>query len=312
MTRRVLVTGAGGQDGSYLLERLAADGWQVHGLVRPGAQGLGPTATTHFGDATRPGLLERLVQQIEPDTVFHLAGVSSVARSWREPGLTAAVNGGAVAQLLAACASARRRPRVLLAGSGEVFAGSGVHPQDEGSPVRPVSPYGASKAFALHLGGVYRAAGLHVSSALLYSHESPRRPPAFVTRKITSAAAALARGRPMTLHLGNLDAVRDWGWAPDYVDAMVRMVSADEPADHVVATGRGRTVAEFVAAAFAAAGLGDPGEHVVVDAALYRPVEGVPLVGDASRLRERLGWTTTVGFDELVRRMVEADLSAGA
>lgn len=303
------MTGAAGQDGSYLLERLLSDGWQVHGVVRPGAGDLAGPVRTHRADVRGPGVFARLLADVEPDVVFHLAGLSSVARSWQEPGLTAAVNGGAVAELLAACAAARRPPRVLLAGSGEVFSGSGLQPQDERTPVRPTSPYGAAKAYALHLGGVYRTAGLHVSSAVLYSHESPRRPLAFVTRKITSAAAAIARGRGAPLHLGNLDAVRDWGWAPDYVDAMVRMSRADEPADHVVATGRGRSVAEFVAAAFAAAGAGDPAEHVVVDPTLYRPVAEVPLVGDATALRQRLGWETTVGFEELVRRMVEADLA---
>lgn len=303
------MTGAAGQDGSYLLERLLSDGWQVHGVVRPGAGDLAGPVRTHRADVRGPGAFTRLLADVEPDVVFHLAGLSSVARSWQEPALTAAVNGGAVAELLAACAAARRPPRVLLAGSGEVFSGSGMEPQDERTPVRPTSPYGAAKAYALHLGGVYRTAGLHVSSALLYSHESPRRPLAFVTRKITSAAAAISRGRGSPLHLGNLDAVRDWGWAPDYVDAMVRMSRAEEPADHVVATGRGRSVAEFVAAAFAAAGAGDPAEHVVVDPALYRPVAEVPLVGDATALRQRLGWETTVGFEELVRRMVEADLA---
>jgi GDPmannose 4,6-dehydratase len=199
---------------------------------------------------------------------------------------------------------------VLLASSAEVFGASTEHPQTETTPVHPASPYGAAKAYALHLGAVHRGAGMHVSSAILYNHESPRRPDTFVTRKITSGAVAVAQGRQSELRLGNLAAVRDWGWAPDYVDAMLRMVLADEPADHVVATGQGRTVEDFVAAAFAAAGVEDWRDRVVVDERYFRPVEGVPLVGDATAIAQRLGWRPTVAFEDIVASMVEADLRA--
>lgn len=309
MVGRALVTGVSGQDGSYLVERLLAGGWQVDGLVRSAdeAEVVAAGVTVHVGDLAEPDTFARLLPDVVPDVVVHLAGISSVAQSWQEPELTAEVTAAAVARLLAACFADGRDPHVLLASSAEVFGGGDVHPQSEATPVRPASPYGAAKAYALHLGGVYRGAGHHVSSAILYNHESPRRPPTFVTRKITSGAVAIAEGRERELRLGNLAAVRDWGWAPDYVDAMLRMVLADEAADHVVATGRGRTVEEFVAAAFAAAGVEDWRRHVVVDERFFRPVDSVPLVGDPSAIRERLGWEPTVGFEEMVRRMVDVD-----
>lgn len=310
MTRRALVTGVTGQDGSYLAERLLGEGWQVHGLVRSSDERVADGVEVHVGDLSDVSLFDRLVPEVAPEVVVHLAGISSVAQSWSEPALTADVTGAAVARLLAACAAAAAGPRVLLASSAEVFGAAGEQPQSEATPVRPASPYGAAKAYALHLGAVHRGAGMHVSSAILYNHESPRRPATFVTRKITSGAVAIAEGRQDELRLGNLAAVRDWGWAPDYVDAMLRMVQADEPQDHVVATGEGRTVEEFVAAAFAAAGVDDWRDRVAVDERFFRPVDVVPLVGDASAIRARLGWRPTVAFEDLVARMVEADLVA--
>lgn len=309
MRRRALVTGITGQDGSYLAEQLLRDGWEVHGLLRTPDEPVVDGVLTHVGDLSDPGVFDRLVPEVAPEVVIHLAGISSVARSWTDAAETADVTGAAVARLLAACAAAAEAPRVLLASSAEVFAGGREHPQSEVTPVCPASPYGAAKAYALHLGGVYRGTGMHVSSALLYNHESPRRPDTFVTRKITAGAVAIAEGRERELRLGNLAVVRDWGWAPDYVDAMVRMVLADEPGDHVVATGEGRTVEDFVAAAFAAVEVADWRERVVVDPRFFRPVDGVPLVGDASAIRARLGWEPTVGFEELVARMVEVDRS---
>ena len=172
-----------------------------------------------------------------------------------------------------------------------------------------MNPYGAAKAFAHLSAGVFRQRDQHVSSAILYNHESPRRHERFVTRKITSTVAAIARGDADELVLGNLDARRDWGWAPDYVDAMVRAARADEPGDYVVATGRAHSVREFVAAAFAAAGVAD-WEHLVrQDERFFRPADPTELVGDASRAREVLGWAPTVGFEEIVARMVAADLT---
>lgn len=245
--------------------------------------------------------------------MFHLAGISSVAQSWQDPVLTAEVTGLAVARLLAAVQDAveagGRQVRVLQASSAEVFGDAEQVPQDEGTPLRPVSPYGAAKAYAQHLVGVHRGRGLHASCVVLYNHESPRRPPAFVTRKITQGAAEVALGRREELALGNLEARRDWGWAPDYVDAMVRAVRRDEPGDYVVATGETHTVGEFVAAAFRAAGVEDGERRVRVDPRFFRPADAAVQVGDATRARRELGWAPTVAFEEVVARMVEHDLA---
>lgn len=302
-----LVTGVAGQDGSYLAEQLLRDGWTVHGLVRPGGGGTPvPGVVLHEGDLLDPALFPRLLDEVRPDVVHHLAGLSSVARSWQEPVLTAEVNGSAVARLLAACSAGGAGPRVVLASSAEVFAGSSASPQDERTTVLPTSPYGAAKAWVLHLARVHRAAGHHVSAAILYNHESPRRPQTFVTMKIAAGAARIARGEQELLELGNLDAVRDWGWAPEYVDALVRVAAADTPDDYVLATGRGRTVEQFVEAALTAAGLDDWRRYVRRRSELVRPTDAAALVGDASKAGRVLGWFPQVGFEELVRRLVAA------
>ncbi|WP_380167464.1 GDP-mannose 4,6-dehydratase [Jannaschia sp. R86511] len=315
MTGRALITGVTGQDGSYLAERLLADGWTVHGLVHGAGERAVAGVHVHPGDVAEAGTFERLLPEVAPDVVFHLAGMSSVAQSWREAARCAEVTGTAVARLLEACfgdgSSPGQGPRVVLASSAEVFGAATSSPQDETTPVRPTSPYGAAKAFALHLGGVYRQAGHHVGAAILYNHESPRRPHTFVTRKITTTVAGIVAGTASTLRVGNLEARRDWGWAPDHVDALVRMAAADTPDDYVVATGVGHSVRELVAAAFAAAGVEDWEQLVQVDPALVRPVDAVDLVGDARRIRDRLGWAPTVPFEEVVARMVRADLHGG-
>lgn len=313
MTGRALVTGVTGQDGSYLAERLVADGWEVHGLARSSDEPVVAGVQVHHGDIAVPGTFAELVPSLRPDVVFHLAGVSSVALSWQEPAMTAEVTGTAVARLLEACfPSGAAGPRVVLASSAEVFGAAESSPQDEGTPVRPSSPYGAAKAFALHLAGVYRQAGHHVGAAVLYNHESPRRPRSFVTRKITSTVAGIVAGTETELRVGNLEARRDWGWAPDHVDAMVRMAAAGTADDYVVATGQGHSVRDFVRAAFDAAGVQDWDHLVHVDERFVRPVDAVELVGDASRIRAALGWAPTVGFDDVVARMVEADLAGTA
>ena len=315
-----LVTGITGQDGGYLAEQLVADGGRVHGTVRPGEAApahlaaLGEAVVLHEVDLADDDALRQVLRVTAPDEVYNLVGVSSVARSWQEPVLTAEVNGVFVARLLALLWDERERigsdVRVVQASSAEIFAGAAAAPQDESTPVSPRSPYGASKAFAHALVQVFRARGLHASNAVLYNHESPRRPDTFVTRKITSTVAAISQGRATELVLGNLDARRDWGWAPEYVDALVRTARHDEPGDYVVATGIAHSVAEFVAAAFERVGISDWQRYVCVDEAFVRPVDAVELVGRADRAREVLGWQPSVGFRELVGRMVEADLSA--
>lgn len=310
MTAQALITGVTGQDGSYLAERLLGEGWTVHGLLRSAEEPVVAGVQVHVGDLADPATFAELLPAVRPDVVFHLAGMSSVAQSWQEPAMTADVTGTAVARLLQACyPGGEGGPRVVLASSAEVFGSAETSPQDERTPIRPASPYGAAKAFALHLGGVYRQAGHHVGAAILYNHESPRRPRTFVTRKITSTVAGIVAGTETELRVGNLDARRDWGWAPDHVDAMVRMAAAPAADDYVVATGQGHSVRDFVAAAFTAAGVADWQDLVHVDPRFVRPVDAVDLVGDPTRIRQALGWAPTVGFDEVVARMVRADLT---
>lgn len=310
MTARAFVTGIGGQDGTYLAERLVADGLEVHALVleADGPPSYCPAGVVlHAGDVGDVDATRRLVQEIAPHELYNLAAISSVAQSWDEPDRTAHVNGQAAVALME---SARLvgDVRFVQASSAEIFGEPAESPQTEGTAIRPVNPYGAAKAFAHLSAGVFRQRDVHVSSAILYNHESPRRHERFVTRKITSTVAAIARGDAGGLVLGNLDARRDWGWAPDYVDAMIRAARADEPTDYVVATGRAHSVRDFVAAAFASAGIAE-WEHLVrQDPAFFRPADPTELVGDATRAREVLGWAPTVAFEEIVARMVAADL----
>lgn len=313
----VLVTGINGQDGTLLARRLVAEGAQVHGLVRPhdhevASADLPAEVTLHLGDLADVDGVGRLLTQVEPDEVYNLGGISSVGLSWKEPVLTGAVTGlGAVAVMDAAqrVQDATGRPvRVLQASSSEIFGSPDRTPQDESTSVRPISPYGAAKAYAHEMARVFRSRGLHVATCILYNHESTLRPPTFVTRKITQAAARIAHDGGGTLTLGDMSVRRDWGWAPDYVDALVRALRHDEADDFVVATGETHAVEDFVAAAFAAAGVDDWRSHVEVDPALVRPADAAEMVGDASKARRVLGWSPTVTFDGLVARMVEHDL----
>jgi GDPmannose 4,6-dehydratase len=312
---RAFVTGISGQDGSYLAERLLAEGVEVHAL----AHALEPVpdmpgVELHRGDLTDIEDVRSLLRDLAPDEVYNLAALSSVARSWDEPDLTARVNGMAAAALLESALLVQEKHgrvvRFVQASSAEIFGEPDRTPQDETTPLHPLNPYGAAKAYAHLMVDVYRRRELHAVSAILYNHESPRRPEQFVTRKITSTVAAIAQGRADSLVLGNLDARRDWGWAPDYVDAMVRAARADAPADYVVATGVARSVRDFVAAAFQRAGISDWEGLVTVDQAFVRPADPTALTGDASKAREVLGWAPTVDFTEVVGRMVEADLEA--
>lgn len=312
----VLVTGINGQDGTLLARRLVAEGAQVHGLVRPhdhevASADLPAEVTLHLGDLADVDGVGRLLTQVEPDEVYNLGGISSVGLSWKEPVLTGAVTGlGAVAVMDAAqrVQDATGRPvRVLQASSSEIFGSPDRTPQDESTSVRPISPYGAAKAYAHEMARVFRSRGLHVATCILYNHESTLRPPTFVTRKITQAAARIAHDGGGTLTLGDMSVRRDWGWAPDYVDALVRALRHDEADDFVVATGETHAVEDFVAAAFAAAGVDDWRSHVEVDPALVRPADAAEMVGDASKARRVLGWSPTVTFDGLVARMVEHD-----
>ncbi|WP_277209490.1 GDP-mannose 4,6-dehydratase [Isoptericola croceus] len=308
------MTGIAGQDGSYLAQRLVDEGLEVHGLVlaRDRTPDQVPAgAHLHEADLRDTVSLASVVRDVAPDEIYNLGGISSVAYSWEHPVATGAVNGLGAAALFEEAWRVQEylgRPvRVVQASSAEVFGTPDRTPQDEDTAVRPVSPYGAAKAYAHHMAGVFRSRGLGVSSCVLYNHESPRRPTSFVTRKITAAAARIAHDGGGTIALGNLSASRDWGWAPDYVDAMVRAARHPTAEDFVVASGESHSVEEFVAAAFTAAGIDDWRAHVAVDERFFRPVDTAQQVGDPRKAQELLGWRRTVGFDELVTRMVQHD-----
>jgi GDPmannose 4,6-dehydratase len=293
-----LITGVNGQDGYYLSELLLRNGIEVHSVPRPLL-------------ADTPALAE-IVESVKPDYVFHLAAISSVAASWQDPSATAHANGLSTVALLDACLAAQdragKRIAMVNASSGEIFAGATDSPQTEATPLHPISPYGASKAFGHMMCQVYRAKGLVVSNAILYNHESPRRSEQFVSRKITKAVAAIAAGRQDRLVLGDMSVQRDWGWAADYVDGMYRMALQDNGDDFIIATGKTHSVGEFVAAAFAAAGIADWQAHVESDPALLRPREAVTNIGDAAKAHAVLGWRPTLGFNEIVKAMVSSEL----
>jgi GDPmannose 4,6-dehydratase len=297
---RALITGVTGQDGTYLAELLLGKGYEVHGFARDddylGAGHLRDAVELHVGDLRDGDALARAVGAARPDEVYNLAGLSSVAASWERPALTAELSGVAVARLLEILRDAAPEARFLQASSAEILA--------------PRSPYGAAKLFGHTITGIFRdARGVHACSAILYNHESPRRPLQFVTRKITWHAAAISLGRARELRLGALEVERDWGYAADYAEGMWRMLQHEPPGDWVLATGRAHSIARFAELAFAHVGL-DWREHVVSDAAFVRPAETDRLVGDPADAERELGWRARTSFEELVALMVDADLEA--
>lgn len=308
-----LVTGVAGQDGSYLAEALVGLGWSVHGVAKPGSNEVVDNVTMHPTDLGETGAATQLIGITDPDYVFHLAGISSVWQSWNDPVLTTRVNGVSAASLLDACylhqEASGKRVMVINASSAEIFAGSGVALQNEDTPIAPTSPYGASKALSHNMVQVYRSRGLEATNAILYNHESPRRPDTFVTRKITKAAAAIARGTQSVLELGSMSAERDWGWAPDYVAALVRMAEYGKGEDFVVATGKSHSVGDFVAAAMSAVGISEWQNYVRDDPGMLRPADSARMVGDAAKARELLGWAPTMAFADIVAAMVEFDMT---
>ena len=313
---RALITGVSGQTGSYLAENLLARGWEVHGVQREDVRdAIVPSAVrVHQADLSDFAAAAKVVREVEPDTLFNLAALSSVAASWQRPVETALLNGAAVANLIDAVRSLPDSPDgtprgFVQASSAEIFGAADESPQSELTPIRPVNPYGASKAYGHALAGAYRAAGLRASSVILYNHESPRRPEAFVTRKITAGVARIARGEQDGLVLGNLDSRRDWGWAPDYAEALALVGIAPAGADYVVATGESHTIHDFVGAAFASAGITDWERLVSVDPEFVRPTDAFEMRGDSSKIRKALGWRPTKTFDAVVAAMVEHDLA---
>jgi GDPmannose 4,6-dehydratase len=315
MKRRALITGITGQDGSHLADLLLDQGYEVHGFVRRSPtenfariEHLRGKIKLHQGDVLDQRSLVDALRASRPDEIYNLAGLSFVAMSWVQPTLTAEVNGLAVTRFLEAMRETCPDARFYQASSSEIFGKVREVPQSELTPFYPRSPYGVAKAYGHFITVNYRESyGLHASSGILFNHEGPRRGLEFVTRKISWHAAAIKLGIATKLHLGNLDAERDWGYAKDYVEAMWLMLQRDEPGDFVIATGIAHSVRECVELAFDHADLAVD-DHVVLDPALLRPAETDHLIGDASKAKRELGWEPTVGFEELMRLMVDADL----
>jgi GDPmannose 4,6-dehydratase len=315
MGRRALVTGIGGQDGSYLAELLLGHGYDVFGTVLGNPEQYESLAPLKERlrfvelDLEDAGDVRRALREIEPDEVYHLASASFVPASWEDPVATSTAAVASVSALLDGVRRERPEARFVNAASAEIFGAPAQSPQTERTPVAPLTPYGAGKAFGHFLTGSFRRQyRLHASSAILFNHESPRRSTQFLTRKVTHGAAAISLGLEDELRLGDLSARRDWGFAGDYVRALWLMASQDEPDDYVIATGESHTVEEFVAVAFDEVGV-DWRERVRFDESFARGAADSPeLVGDPSKARERLGWEAEVGFRELVRLMVQADI----
>jgi GDPmannose 4,6-dehydratase len=325
MTKVALLTGITGQDGSYLTELLLAKGYEVHGVVRRSStfntdridhlyvDPHRPEARMflHYGDLSDGPGLRRVLEEVRPVEVYNLGAQSHVAVSFQQPEYTTDIDGLGTLRLLEAVRDYRLRTgddlKFYQAGTSEMF-GASPPPQSEATPFYPRSPYAAAKVLAFHLVRNYREAyGLYASNGILFNHESERRGETFATRKITRAAARIKLGLQERLYLGNLDAVRDWGHAADFVEAMHLMLQQDEPGDFVVATGEAHSVREFVDAAFTRLGL-DWQEFVEIDPRYYRPTEVEHLCGDPSKAVRELGWKPKVSFHELVARMVDHDL----
>jgi GDPmannose 4,6-dehydratase len=309
MARRALVTGIGGQDGSYLAELLLGRGYGVFGTTLGSAEGKQDGIELIELELTDGDAVAASIRELEPDETYHLASPSFVPASWEDPVGTSTFAAASSAALLEGLRREHPEGRFLNAASAEIFGAPAQMPQTEDTPVSPITPYGAGKAFAHFLTGAFRRRyGLHASSAILYNHESPRRPEQFLTRKVSRGAAAISLGLEHELQLGDLSAQRDWGFAGDHVRAMWLILQADEPDDYVVATGEAHTAEEFVAAAFEHVGL-DWREHVRYDESLSRgPSDSPALVGDPTKILERLRWAPEVPFDDLVKMLVDADV----
>jgi GDPmannose 4,6-dehydratase len=320
-TKSALITGITGQDGSYLAELLLAKGYEVHGIIRRSSSfnterldGIyeDPHVESrrlflHYGDLTDASALVNLLRDVQPDEVYNLGAQSHVKVSFETPEYTGDVTGLGAMRLLEAVRAARIETRLYQASTSELY-GSAPPPQSEETPFHPRSPYGVAKLYAFWATVNYREAyDMFAVNGILFNHESPRRGETFVTRKITRAVARIKTGVQDRLYLGNLESTRDWGYAPEYVEGMWRMLQVDEPDDFVLATGVGATVEQFAEASFRVAGL-DHREYVEVDPSYYRPSEVNYLLGDPAKAERVLGWKASTHWEELSRIMVEADV----
>jgi GDPmannose 4,6-dehydratase len=317
---RALITGITGQDGLYLSELLLSKGYEVYGLIRGQnnpkyelVEKIAPGVKLLTGDLTDFSSLIRALDVSQPDEVYNLGAISFVAYSWENAQLTSDVTGKGVLNILEAtrlwAGDDLSKVRFYQASSSEMFGKVQEVPQRESTLLWPRSPYGVAKVFGHYMTINYRESyGMHASSGILFNHESPRRGPEFVTRKVSQAVARISLGLQDDITMGNLDAKRDWGFAGDYVEAMWRMLQQDEADDYVVATGETHSIHELLDIAFSEAGVNDWSSLVKQDPRFMRPAEVDLLIGDPSKAREKLGWTPTVGFDELVRMMVRNDI----
>ena len=316
MTRRAVITGITGQDGAYLAEFLLGKGYEVHGMVRRSSTEnferiarLQDRITLHQADLLDQLSIITILQDIRPQEVYNFAAQSFVPTSWSQPLLTGEFTALGVTRMLEAVRLVDRSIRFYQASSSEMFGNFPQEPQNEQTPFRPRSPYGVAKVYGHWITVNYRESyNIFACSGILFNHESPLRGKEFVTRKVSDAVARIKLGAARKLRLGNLDAMRDWGFAGDYIQAIWLMLQQDEPDDFVIATGVKHSVRDLVETAFAHVGL-DWREHVETDPALLRPAEVHTLCGDAAKARRVLGWTPTVSFPELVRMMVDADLA---
>ncbi len=319
---RALITGITGQDGLYLSELLLSKGYEVHGLIRGQnnpkeaiVREVVPDVHLVTGDLTDLSSLVRAMQTAEPDEVYNLGAVSFVAYSWQNARVTSEVTGLGVLNMLEAVrlhsGDDAGRVKFYQASSSEMFGRVQEVPQRETTLLWPRSPYGVAKTFGHYMTINYRESyGMHASSGMLFNHESPRRGPEFVTRKVSMAVSRIARGLQDSVSLGNLDARRDWGFAGDYVEAMWLMMQQEVADDYVVATGETHSIRELLDVAFRRAGIEDWEPHVVQDPRFFRPAEVDLLIGDPSKAKRQLGWTPQVGFEQLVHMMVDHDLAA--
>ncbi|MCA8986495.1 MAG: GDP-mannose 4,6-dehydratase [Planctomycetaceae bacterium] len=318
-TKRALITGITGQDGSYLAEYLLSQGYEVHGIVRRVAledpsnrlvrlSSILEKLHLHSASLESFPSLYRVISEVRPDELYHLAAQSFVSYSFEDSFSTFSTNIDGTHSLLECVRDLVPECRMYFAGSSEMFGHAAEVPQSETTRFYPRSPYGISKVTGFHMSRNYRESyNLFIASGIMFNHESPRRGFEFVTRKITSHAARIRHGARIKLPLGNLDAKRDWGFAGDYVKAMHQMLQQDQPDDFVIATGQTHSVREFCQLAFEEVGLNYE-DHVVVDPRFYRPAEVHVLMGDSTKAREKLGWKAEVTFPDLVRMMVQHDL----
>ncbi len=322
MGKKALITGITGQDGSYLAELLLSKGYEVHGIIRRSSSfnteridpiykdrhDKGARLFLHYGDLSDPSSLIKILGETQPEEIYNLAAQSHVRVSFDIPEFTGDVTAIGTVRLLDAMRHVVPKARFYQASSSEMYGLVQEVPQKETTPFYPRSPYAAAKMYSHWITVNYRESyGLHATSGILFNHESPRRGETFVTRKITRAVARIKAGLQEKLFLGNLEAKRDWGYAPEYVEAMWRMLQQDKAEDYVVATGETHTVQEFLDVAFARAGL-DPKKHVAFDERYLRPAEVDLLIGDASKAKKKLGWEPKVKFKQLAEIMVDADI----